>query len=134
MSILYFDAAQNDVTELNQWGLYEELLISGAPTSPAPSVLFSNGCCGDVISVEPYIDNCSLVVIVPNEVLQAYGSVSVYLYQKNSDGSATTLDRVRIPVRPRPRPGNYYEIIEESEREGGILRLSVGRLDLNVLG
>ena len=134
MSFMYNNALEDEVLTLHQWDLYQQIVISGAPADQTSRVLLVSGCCGKQASIVPYIEHDNLLVMIPNDMLVDYGALSVYVYQTDENGHSITLDRVKIPIRQRPRPSNYASIIEETEREHGVLRLSVGQLDMKVLG
>lgn len=133
MSIQYYESSQGDVTVFDQWGLFQQLLIEGAPMSPLPTILISNGCCGEVYSVTPHLDGGRLRVDIPNEILAQSGSMLVHVVQSGAGEGVVSIDKVRIPIRAADRPTDYDEIIEIGQ-EHTILRYDIGRLSIDVFG
>lgn len=97
-----------------QWSVDQSLIIKGADTSLAPIFYFSNVKFNTAFIVNPEIRGDSLVVTVPNILLQYPFPIIIdadYSVNSKSDFS------LRIPVMPKARPGDY--VYSDNSGSGG---------------
>ena len=103
MAIVCYGTLGNRVTRFYQWDINQKLVISGVETSPVPVFQFSNDVCGGSISVSPTVSGSSLIVDVPNALLEEAKPLLVFIF-RNVGGAGNTIGSIRIPVRPRVAP------------------------------
>lgn len=97
-----------------QWSVDQSLIIKGADTSLAPVFYFSNVKFNTAFIVNPEIREDSLVVTVPNILLQHPFPIIIdadYSVNSKSDFS------LRIPVMPKAKPGDY--VYNDNSGSGG---------------
>lgn len=97
-----------------QWSVDQKLIIKGADTSLAPVFYFSNVKFNTAFIVNPEIREDSLVVTVPNILLQYPLPIIIdadYSVNSKSDFS------LRIPVMPKAKPGDY--VYNDNSGSGG---------------
>lgn len=107
MSITCRDSSNKPLQYYTQWDSNQVLKISGLDTSAVPVFHFFNKYSKVALVVSPIVSEASIVVKVPNILLQQATPLVVQLYYQNVDNSAKTEHTLTIPVRPKPKPADY---------------------------
>lgn len=110
MSIICLDIDGYPLSNFYQWDNNQKIVIEGATLSPVPSVHFANPKHRTALVVAPIVSEESLIVDVPNLLLQQAETLTVYIYEENGEDGHRTRHTILIPVIPRPKPDDYeYE-------------------------
>lgn len=96
---------------LYQWDTGQRLLITGANAGDRADWIMS---AHEPLSTRLFQDNGLIYADIPNILLQAPGSIIVYIYSTVADAGETVACSV-LRVRPRPKPDDY--IYTETEVE-----------------
>ena len=130
-----YDGNGSPLQHFAQWDIGQTLVLKGANLESAPTFHFCNGCTDRALVVPSEISGDSIVVKVPNLLLQEELPVIAYMYCQESKDTAKTAAIITIPVIPRAKPDDYnYEenieyvnwvmLSEEAERLIGKLERS----------
>lgn len=104
MAIQYYDSLGNQVTRMYQWDINQFLTVKGVATSPLPIFQFANRESERSINVTPTVSGTSLIVAIPNELLEEAEPIFAYIYRPQATGAGRTIGSVYIPVIPRVKP------------------------------
>lgn len=105
-NISCFDSNGNPLANFYQWDVNQELIIKGVDTS-ITEFHFCNRLSKMAQKVNGTVSDETIVVKIPNILLQQAETIVMYAY-RNTEDKARTLHTIRIPVHPRPRPDGYY--------------------------
>lgn len=108
MSITCFDSDGNVLKTLYQWDHNQTITVQGLDTVPV--FHFCNRKSDIALVVNPTVSGTSVVVDIPNILLQQAEPIIAYLYEYTENEGYRTTHAIHIPVIPRPRPDDYeYE-------------------------
>lgn len=113
-NIVCYDSDGSILRYYTQWDTDQKLVIMGADISSAPVFHFLNAYKNTAYVVQSEIISNSIVVKVPDVLLQYDVPIIVYIYYE----SGTTEYSVRIPVMPRVKPSDYI-YIDPGSGDGG---------------
>lgn len=110
MSITCYDSDGNLLKTLYQWDNNQTISISGIAMPPTPVFHFCNRLSQVALVVTPTVSGTSLLVNIPNILLQQAEPIIGYVYQDTENDGYRTMHAIHIPVIPRPKPDDYeYE-------------------------
>lgn len=119
MSIVIRDYNNNPLKELYQWDVNQVIRISGQLFDPQPVIHFATPCSEAALVVIPSDGSTSqeLIVAIPNILLQQSEPISLYFYRYTDpvNYGRNTVERITIPVNPRPRPNDYIYVDNNSQ-------------------
>lgn len=110
-----FNSYKQYITDsLYQWDINQKLNVSGLNLSVAPEVHFSNCTMDKAIVKQSTNINHIVSVMIPNSLLQMPFAIEAYIgiYEGTT---FKVIEKVVIPVKPRPRPADYQ--IQDSDEE-----------------
>lgn len=108
------------LTKIYQWDTNRQVVIRGLPIGITGNlyVHFTNPKLADAYVVEPTVGNGDKYISaeIPNSLLMMPDNIIIYICEHKASGEQITLDKIIIPVVPRPMPSNYiYQLDLEDE-------------------
>lgn len=110
-----FSAYASYVTDsLYQWDINQKLSVEGLNLSVVPEVHFSNATMDRAIVRQATVIDNIVYVDIPNSLLQMPFKITAHI-GIYSGKTFKVIEKVEIPVKPKPRPADYH--IEDSDEE-----------------
>lgn len=107
-NITCYDAKGYPVTNLTQWDMNQQLVVTGLEVDSAPNFHFCNKRTTDALVVESIMNKDGTITVnVPNILLQEGTPIVAYVYLYDDALYGRSLCTVRLQVRPRPKPMDY---------------------------
>lgn len=107
--IICYDKDGNVIENLRQWDVDIAVTLDNIATNPLPEVHFCNRYSAGTIVKTPTIVDGRLRVCIPDALLKEHEVIIGYIY---IDGR--TVDAIRLPVYPRPRPAGPDYFVDTS--------------------
>lgn len=96
------------VTKFTQWDIDQSLIVENSGLNTAPLFHFCNKNSKEALKVVSTMkDDGSIVVKVPNILLQEALPIIAYVYAYATETSAKTIATIRLPVTARVKPSEY---------------------------
>lgn len=106
-SIVCYDYLGIPLKNLYQWDSNQRILISGIDIVSSIEVHFCHPDSSEALVLTPNIDGVNIVSTIPNILLHQAKPLIVYVFQDSEESGARTINTLRIPVYPRPKPADY---------------------------
>ena len=103
-NITCYDSDNNVLETLYQWDNNQTMKVTGITMPPIPVFHFCNRLSNLALVVTPEVSGSSLLVNIPNILLQQAEPIIAYIYQDTDDDGYRTMHAIHIPVLPRPKP------------------------------
>ena len=118
--ITLYNASGEIVTHFTQWDHDQKLYIRDASIPSGVEFHFANIRCKTALVVKASEEENGLSVDVPDLLLQDSYPIIIHLHKKTTAGPASTIYTIRIPVYPKPKPGDYpysdrYTVVQKVE-------------------
>ena len=105
---------ENKISVLSQWDTNRTIVIREIPEGIINNIKiqFSGTRDKTAYVVVPTVGDGYISVVVPNELLMMPDDIILYIVETTQSGEVRTVDRIVIPVTPRPMPPEYIYIDE----------------------
>lgn len=106
-----YDEKSNRIYSLTQWDINRKVTIRDLGITEESFVVHAcNSRSKEAPICKSILSGNDITLEVPNILLQQELPLIFYIYVNNSDGSAKTVYKIRIPINPRAKPAEYiYE-------------------------
>lgn len=105
---------ENKISVLSQWDTNRNVVIREVPVEVINRVKIHFCNSKDVVAyvVQPEVGSGYISAVIPNKLLMLPDNIVIHIVEYASDDEVQTLDRIVIPVVPRPMPSEYIYISE----------------------
>ncbi|HAU86815.1 MAG TPA: hypothetical protein DCW90_15395 [Lachnospiraceae bacterium] len=98
------------INNLTQWDKGQAVYFDTLGLTTPPVVHWCNRMSEEALQVKSVLKNNQFCVDVPNSLLQDSYPLIGYIYLYDSNSTSETIAQIRIPVKSRQKPSDYYYI------------------------
>lgn len=107
----YASDGETKVDHVTQWDKGQTICFSNSyDLTDPPTVHWCNRMSEEALQVKTAIDNGKIYADIPNTLLQEPYPLIGYVYLYKSEDISETILQIRIPLKSRPKPSDYYYI------------------------
>lgn len=105
---------ENKITVLSQWDTNRTIVIREIPDAIINNIKIHFCGTKDKVAyvLTPVVGEGYISVVIPNELLMMPDDIVLFIVETTQSGEVRTIDRIAIPVIPRPMPPEYIYIDE----------------------
>lgn len=107
MNVICYDSTNRPIKELTQWDTNRKIIITGVEIESAPVIHFYNTKSDKALVVPSEFNNDSVVVSIPNLLLQSCLPLFISIYTENDNDEGKTIGTICIPIIPKKKPEDY---------------------------
>ena len=132
LDIACYGSDGKKINHVTQWDKGQSVKFNKLGLADPPSIHWCNRMSNEAYNVQATINGDMFEVKIPNLLLQEQYPLIGYIYLYESNSISETIAVIRIPVKPRQKPSDYYYIdnvdkISLSTVEGKINQLFASR-------
>lgn len=98
------------INHLTQWDKGQTICFETFGLSSPPVIHWCNRMSEEALQVKSSLKNNKFYVDVPNSLLQEPYPLIGYIYVSESNSTSETVAQIRIPLKQRQKPSDYYYI------------------------
>lgn len=106
----YGSDGKTKLRQLTQWDKGQSIYFETLGLTTPPVVHWCNRMSENALQVKSVLKNSKFYVSVPNSLLQEPYPIIGYVYVSESNSISETIAIIRIPVKSRQKPSDYYYI------------------------
>ena len=98
------------INHLTQWDKGQTICFETFGLTSPPVIHWCNRMSEEALQVKSSLKNNKFYVDVPNSLLQEPYPLIGYVYISESNSTSETVAQIRIPLKQRQKPSDYYYI------------------------